>query len=231
MILAHTTLGAEVDDWVTEDSDMLFPLMRNTSSSFVCIHELFHLIPRVSILARQLATEKRLGLPTWRTLNEHSNLREVISGWEATQNDDEIYQQCGKLYQQALLVYLASSLEDVSDSDGTGVSQQYSSQVQDAFDSFLAIIDTIPLDSSISTSLCWPLAIFGSCARSDAHREIIRHRLDSLSDVYSARGVSDARKLLEALWEKAGCGKSNFKHNPLSLERVMRGSNTTVLLL
>jgi hypothetical protein len=60
--LAHINMGPESDEWVLEDTELLFPLMQQASNgrgeTLSCVHELFCLISRVSILAR-MGNEKR----------------------------------------------------------------------------------------------------------------------------------------------------------------------------
>lgn len=217
MVLAHITMGSESDDWVLHDAATLFPMMRALASSG-CVHELFQLIPRVSILARQLAMETQLGVVSDCVLSEYMALRAIVSSWQPD-SDDEIHSLCGRLYQQALLVYLASSAQIQGEAAPAG----YSEEVQDAFETFIPFLESVPPEASISTTLCWPLAIFGSCAQTDEHRAAIAHRLDVLSDVYSAPSVRDTKSLLEKLW----CGP--HMANPSCLERVMKEEDMAVL--
>ncbi|KAF7556932.1 hypothetical protein G7Z17_g1055 [Cylindrodendrum hubeiense] len=218
MTLAHITMGSESDQWVIDDSALLFPAIQ-TSPSSGCVHELFQLIPRVSIIARQWIAESRSGVVSDDTIIEHEMLQFTVASW-LPESDDEIHCLCGRLYQQALLVYLASSSASYMDTR-----PGYTPQVQDAFDNFIPLIESIPPDSSISTTLCWPLAIFGSCARTIEHRGAISRRLGVLSSVYSAQSVRDTKTLLETLWKEDDPKLAN----PLSLERMMKEEGTTVL--
>ncbi|KAH6974298.1 fungal-specific transcription factor domain-containing protein [Ilyonectria sp. MPI-CAGE-AT-0026] len=220
MTLAHITMGSESDEWVVDDSALLFPAIP-TSPSSGCVHELFQLIPKVSIVARQWIAESQSGVVSDDTIIEHERLQFVVSSW-LPGSDDEIHCLCGRLYQQALMVYLAaSSASEMETYSG------YSVQVQDAFGNFIPLLESIPPDSPISTTLCWPLAIFGSCARTMEHRRAISGRLDVLSNVYSAQSVRDTKKLLEKLWLE----NDPKLANPLSLERMMKEEGTTVLFL
>lgn len=220
MTLAHITMGPESDEWVIDDSALLFPAIP-TSPSSGCVHELFQLIPKVSIIARQWIIESQNGVVSDDTIIEHESLQFAVSSW-LPGSDDEIHCLCGRLYQQALMVYLAASLTPEMETYSG-----YSGQVQDAFDNFIPLLESIPPDSSISTTLCWPLAIFGSCARTMEHRGAISERLDVLSSVYSAQSVRDTKTLLEKLWLE----NDPKLANPLSLERMMKEEGTTVLFL
>ncbi|KAH7140271.1 fungal-specific transcription factor domain-containing protein [Dactylonectria estremocensis] len=220
MTLAHITMGPESDGWVIDDLALVFPTIQNSPSSG-CVHELFQQIPSVSIMARQWAAETRSGNVSDDTIIEYESLHFSISSW-LPDSEDEIYRLCGLLYQQALLVYLAASSTSEMDAP-----LGYSTQVQEAFDHFIPLLESIPPDSSISTTLCWPLAIFGSCARTVEHRRVISQRLDVLSSVYSAQSVRDAKLLLEKLWQE----EEPHLASPLSLERIMKEQKMTVLFL
>jgi hypothetical protein len=217
MTLGHITMGSESDEWVLNDAATLSPMIQTQPGSGG-VHELFMLIPIVSVTARQLATEQSHGRVSENTLSDHRRLFLSIQSWQPY-SDDAIHNLCGKLYQQALLVYLAST-----DDTKTEESSIYSSHVQEAFDTFISILEPIPPESTISTTLCWPLAIFGSCARSTEHRRFIRERLDLLSRVYSAQSVRDTKILLEKMWEE-----NSGMASPLSFEYMMKREGTTVL--
>lgn len=219
MVLAHITMGAESDEWVVHDAATLFPMMQ-TSRSYGCVHELFQLIPTVTILARKMSEETKRGSASDDLMTEYLMLRSAISSWQPD-SDDEVHSLCGKLYQQALLVFLASFSEQGGESTEAG----YPEEVQQAFDIFIPILDSVSPQASISTTLCWPLAIFGSCARTDEHRAVIANRLEILSDVYSAQSVRDTKVLLEKMWQRP------TMTNPLCLEQIMREGNTAVLFL
>ena len=229
MVLAHITMGPDSDQWVLDDTALLFPMMQNGLSGYPgtmsgCVHELFCLIPKVSILAREWRDGKLLGLDLEDVAAQYMSLHSIIASWEAN-STDELHNLCGRLYQQALLVYLASSFEQ--EDELSHQQQTYSSAVQQAFDTFIPFLQSIPLESMISTTLCWPLAIFGSCARSREHRHAIALRLDSLSSTYAAQSVRDTKKLLELMWEE----DNPHAANPLGFEDMMKRAKMTVLFL
>lgn len=229
MILAHITMGADSDQWVLNDTALLFPMMQNASNQYPgaisgCVHELFYLIPKVSVLAREWRDGLRYGLDIEDLASQYMRLHTTIATWQPT-STDEVHVLCGRLYQQALLVYLASSFEHEEEVLEQG--HAYSAPVHQAFNDFMEFLGSIPLDSSISTTLCWPLAIFGSCARSAEHRNTIARRLDSLSETYAAQSVRDTKKLLELMWEEDNPRAAN----PLGFEDMMNRAKMTVLFL
>ena len=211
MALAHITMGAESDDWVQHDAAKLFPIAK-ASRTTGCVHEMFQLIPQVSIVARRRSSEA-----SYQTSLEYDSLQAILQSWRPT-STDEIENKCGHLYQQALLVYLASVL-DCQEVNYAG----YSEQVQASFDSFIPFLETISPDSPISRTLCWPLAIFGSCAQTQEHRSIITQKLDILSTLYPAHSLRETKVLLEKLWA------SPASRSPLDLETLMEKEKMTVL--
>lgn len=227
-------MGPESDQWVVEETAGLFSLMRQSSTeaageSHVCVHELFSYIPRVSILARRVSRSLSPVDVSYNDMSyydaaaEYQQLSEAISSWQPV-SADETHNIIGLLYQQALLVYLAS----IFDTGGCGTTPfTYSSSTQAAFDTFISFLLWVPPDASISTTLCWPLAVFGSCAKSDYHRSFILDRLDTLSKVYASRSISETKSLLERLYKKSGQEATS----PLSFTGLMERGRSTVLFL
>ncbi|KAJ0377641.1 hypothetical protein COL26b_004112, partial [Colletotrichum chrysophilum] len=50
--------------------------------------------------------------------------------------------------------------------------------------------------------MCWPLAIFGSFAKSTEQKNFISRRLEELSLMYATQSVRDTQRLLEMIWEQ-----------------------------
>ncbi|CAH0057597.1 unnamed protein product [Clonostachys solani] len=211
MTLAHITMGSESDEWVLNDGNILYPMLESSP-----IHALFKLIPRVSVLSRHWAAETQAGSVSDSLFREKEELYTLISSWEP--NSREInYTLCGIVYQQALLVYLAS----IPEGNREALSG-YPDTVQELFDTFLPFLMSTPPESPISTMLCWPLAIFGSCAGDGEHRRVIHERLQLLSQIYSAQSVRDTMILLEKMW-----AENPGPSSPLSFERIMKREGMT----
>ncbi|VUC35487.1 unnamed protein product [Clonostachys rosea] len=213
MTLAHITMGSESDEWVLNDSNVLYPMLQSSP-----IHALFKLIPKVSVLSRQWAAESQMGSVSDSLLREKEELYTLVSSWEPDSREIN-YTLCGIVYQQALLVYLAS----IPEADQEAL-PRYPDTVQELFDTFLPFLMSTPPESPISTMLCWPLAIFGSCAVEGEHRRVIHERLQLLSQIYSAQSVRDTMILLEKMW-----AENSGPSSPLSFERIMKKEGMTVL--
>ncbi|CAM1504158.1 Fc.00g017490.m01.CDS01 [Cosmosporella sp. VM-42] len=227
--LAHISMGSESDEWVLDDAETLFPMMQveppNVPGAISQggVHELFQLIPKVAVLARQHRAEKERGIAPIETTFKYLSLQHTISSWRPTGKDENHdHDLCGILYQQALVVYMAASFGDQGHE-----SSGYCAPVQEAFDKFMPFLASIPLDAAIATTMCWPLAVFGTCARTLEHQQIIGDKLEALSIEYSSRSVRDTKLLLERIWDE----NNGWEASPLSLEDIMKKEGTTVLLL
>lgn len=229
MTLSHISMGPKSDQWVLDDTAKLFLLMQTYSPDYHgamsgCVHELFRLIPRVSILARRRRDEIDSGTGSWDTMNEYLELHAVISNWEP-KSTDQTHIACGTLYQQALLLYLVASHENYGQSLQNP--DEHPLLIQRAFETMASALESTPSDSVVSTTLCWPLAIFGSCARTEEHHEFVRKKLDILSSTYASQSVRDTKELLEMIWAE----NDPRTANPLSLELAMRRRKSMVLFL
>ncbi|KAK2769481.1 C6 transcription factor [Colletotrichum kahawae] len=225
MTLAHISMGQESDQWVQDDIAQLFPTSQAEPEIHMisgCVHELFGLVPMVSVVARRTRDELQQGIGLGEAVIECWRLRSIISSWRP-RSDDEVYRLCGQLYQQTLLVYLESALESEPgrpSTHGSGLSL-----TEKTLDGFIHFLGKVPVDSPISTSMCWPLAIFGSCARSIEHRNAISRRLEELSLMYATQSVRDTQRLLEMIWEQEDPDMAS----PLCFADVMKKEGMTVL--
>lgn len=88
-------------------------------------------------------------------------------------------------------------------------------------------MDTFPLDSSISTVLFWPLAIFGSCASTPAQQDVVRQQLLGLHGGFGLRHIKGTLHLLEDLWARC----DDFHRDPLVLSQIMKDTNLRIYFL
>ncbi len=216
LILAHITMGPESDSWVLEDAELLLRGMESNSPQqpglvFGCVHELFQFIPSISILVRKRQAEDHAGICSAEIAAGYTKLYAKVSLW-SSKSTDPMYTLCGILYQYALSIYLATAFQD-------------DTKTKDLLHNFITFLQSIPIDSPLSTMLCWPLAIIGSCATLSTHREIIRQRLKLLSLTYAAQSVRDTCRLLEHIWI------NNEGASPLDFKQIMEQENMTVLFL
>ncbi|OBT81378.1 hypothetical protein VE02_10233 [Pseudogymnoascus sp. 03VT05] len=216
-VLSNITLGADSDSWIHEDASLFFPLIAargGSSSGMMCgnIHELFQLIPQVSSVARKRIEEQNHhGTLSWEVQSSYLSLRQMILAWRSNSDDEEII-VCGKIYQLGLLLYLAVYFEK-----GHNAAGEAKSNLDQAFESFAELLDALPVDSPSSTTLCWPLVIFGSCARHPPYRNLIRTRMKGMSDHLALTNIREALSLLEVIWES---NDENLLH-PQGITQIM----------
>ncbi|RFU27346.1 hypothetical protein B7463_g9004, partial [Scytalidium lignicola] len=234
IVLANISMGEESDSWVLHDVAQLFPLMKSSytgtlgSGTIGCVHELCRLIPTVSSLAMKRQKEESLGIESWETISTFLSLYTTIKKWESVCTD-EFYTLCGKIYQHTLLVYLASSFERYEQQANNDVfyGSEYSPLVGLAFSNFIPLLDSVPVDSPMSSTLCWPLVVFGSCAKLAEHRELVRARLLAMSSVIGMGNARETCSLLDILWSSGDYSQAN----PLSIEPIMKKEKMTVMFL
>lgn len=131
-----------------------------------------------------------------RTLNEYFQLRDHISQGIAPEVGTEAsHVICALLYQQALFVYLETSIRKFEFT--SPISTPF---IENAMERFVNLLNLLPVDSPISTTLSWPIVVLGSCARSACHREVIGLRLENLSTSFGMRCIRQSHPLLEKIW-------------------------------
>jgi hypothetical protein len=210
----------------TAEDDDCMPLIGmdslNSSGMLVgCAHELFELMPKVSTLNRLARRRHSLsnvvgvapGLTSVAAeAEEPATIQRQVLAWEPPAGSHPDFATCGKIYQQALLVYLHASLSP----SGTAAADT----VRQSFDSLLKLLSVLPRDAPISATLCWPLAIFGSLAREVEDREVIRGRLEAMWELLGLGNVKTTIEFLDHLWEDVVAGK--VLADPSDLDGLMK---------
>ena len=223
--ISKTMVEAQMS--ILEEATLLFPLIEGNDSfrrTYGVDVELFRLIPKVSALIN----EQHVGLDgaivsSWETTLGHKTLRSKISSWKSNAEDSNII-ICEEIYQQALLLYLESSL---SSNNYLSDVNHLLATIQDAFNSLTVLLGRLPLESTVSTVLFWPLAIFGSCASTPDQQDIVRQRLVSLQSGFGLRHIGRILCLLEELWARC-----DIPHRgPLVLSQIMKEISLRVYFL
>lgn len=212
-ITANISFGPSSDAWIMKDATLLLPMLPANKDQVLtvsgCPPDLFELIPRVSILASKQLEQENLGYSSWDIASEHLSLRGRIQRWTSKSTDPHVM-ACHRIYQQAVLVYLESAFSKDSLSE---LSDDCSSPIQHAFDVFIESLDQLPVESPHATTLCWPLVVFGSCAKTSYHQSIIRQRLLNLHRVIGAKNLKETLRFLEDLWLE---GDHSYKPSNIS---------------
>lgn len=223
---SNMSLGEESDLSLEEDASFLLPIFNSATpnnSGMWCggAGELFSMIPKVSILARRQQHEALTGTVSWESTSAQLTLKRKISAWK-TESTNQSFIASGMLYQQALLVYLCSSSATQSKrpSDDSAV-------VKDACLNLEPLLDSMPIDSPISTTGCWPLVVIGSCTKNSYYQDLIRKRLKAMWERLALRNIHDALSFLEHVWAT----KNRALDHPLEIGPMMLQQNLSVLFM
>lgn len=196
-----------------------------------CAHELFELIPQIcSLVQRRKTMFRRLSAKKKQSLahaafesrceesdaleEEYTTLQSLISNWQPDMQAEPHFILCGGIFQQTLSLHLFTSFKSPS-SHFSASENQF---IEECFSIFLDLLESLPFSAPISTTLCWPLAVFGSLAREQSHQRIIHHRLMTMWEYSGAGHTRETAKFLESLWSS----KDNILKDFWDLESLMK---------
>lgn len=167
-----------------------------------CWLEILLLIPRIFELRRRIVTTYDLTEPI------HLGTDDIISFSElhhhilcfvpnlAIQTDTY---QAYFVFQKAVLLYHLTVLETAS----TYPYGAHRSLINDVIRDAIVHLDQIPPNSRINTSLCWPLAVIGSCSKDESVQSSIRTRLRIMLDTVALGNIDKTLTLLEHMWRNS----------------------------
>lgn len=168
-----------------------------------CWLELLLLIPRIFDFGRRsLASESSATNPPFPTADDFatfSALQMQILGFNtyllglAPGSDVAL---CGQIFQQAVHLYLLTCLPSSRDSDGPQKTA-VNAAIGHAFE-FLRQLSPL---SRINTSLCWALAVVGSCISDAKLQAELRQRLSTMFGVIGLGNIQATAAVLERVWE------------------------------
>ncbi|KAH8812757.1 fungal-specific transcription factor domain-containing protein [Xylogone sp. PMI_703] len=208
--IAHITeLSTDMD--VSSDADCFSatqPLTSDKSSGmlFGCAHKLFEMVPQISAFAReqnepitnasrftmdQLQLEEELYLITVKRLN----LRSRIQAWQPPLGCDKDFELCGRIYQQALLVYNNPPLPPILSN-----STCEDSFTRQSIENVVRLLDRLPVNAPISATLIWPLAFLGTLAEDISQRNTILARLQGIWNTLSLGNARATIDFLDRYW-------------------------------
>ncbi len=181
-----------------------------------CAHKLFELIPQISSSIRQ---QYRLRSDHSQTNHAQASLKDAydmiqrqreiqisILSWSPPQDSDPTFVLCGKIYQQALLIYNSSTiLQPLNQS-----SEMEFILIRRGIDHVIALLHNLPVDAPISATIVWPLAFLGTLASDPHHREVIHARLRAIWDILGLGNVKKTIGFLERYWADNNPLKTSF---------------------
>ncbi|KAK1624904.1 fungal-specific transcription factor domain-containing protein [Colletotrichum phormii] len=221
--LSMISIDARVNDQLFLSSDLV-PLATDlVAASYVgslcgCWLDLLLLIPSIFELDRRLLSHTED--PSWRP-----SANDFFTWTPNLAVSSEIIVLAGYVYQKAVLLYLYTTLYPLSQDDGDRHRDDDDLSVtmtQAALSEALASLAQLPPNVQVNTSLCWPIAVVGSCVVDEGQRSFLRERLEH---TFSAIGLGNMRQtsvLLQHIWDD--CDKKGggiVDSGPWSKCRVM----------
>ncbi|KAE8315514.1 fungal-specific transcription factor domain-containing protein [Aspergillus transmontanensis] len=160
-----------------------------------CWLELLLFIPRIFDLRRRW-----LGRSTNNVVADqvttYAIIQSQIMQWEPHQSAPYEVALVGHIYQQAILLYLYTILETPGQ-DAQGI---HATTIQVAVTKAMLYLDQLLPTRQINTSLCWPIAVVGSCVTCRRQQDKIRNRLDTMSNTIGLGNIKKTRDILEHMW-------------------------------
>jgi hypothetical protein len=184
-----------------------------------CAQGLFELIPSICKLGYRRIAEENNKKSSFETIALYKSLETKIQNWQPPQviikDDCSVNERitAAKLYQQALLVFLHTNFYGSQISDPNLLSL-----IDASLEVLFPIVNDLPEDTPIMSTLLWPCMIIGSCLRHPLHRMLLRHQM--LASPFNMLLVSKTVQILDWLWEDEGFG-------PYGLGTVMKKHKIT----
>ena len=102
-----------------------------------------------------------------------------------------------RIYQQAMLLYLLTTLGIPENREGS----MHGVLIENTISNAISLLEQLPPTERINTSLCWPLAVIGSCISIKSMQGVLRQRLRVMFDVIGLGNMRETLSLLEELWK------------------------------
>lgn len=163
-----------------------------------CWLELLLLIPSVFNIGRRFLSEEGARRPLGvDDLMNFASVQGKIQSWAPRATVRLETALAGRIFQQAMLVYLYTTLSPLSASESVS---SHSSAVKGAVVKGLEYLSELPSTARVNTSLCWPIAVIGSCVESLEQRQYLQNRLEVMFSVLGVGNIRQTALLLEKLW-------------------------------
>lgn len=177
-----------------------------------------------------------------------ASLMTTVSAWEPPESSDITFQISGKILKLAMTVLLveasfwhttveraldenmwpdpeASKSPSVLSGFQSALSLEY--QTTPLVAEFVALLETLPVQSCIATTMCWPMAVLGSYAILQPHRIAVRQYLLSMEAIFGFRNMTRTRMLLEYIWSKIETFETDL---PMDIAEAMTALGDRFLL-
>lgn len=197
------SIDARVSSQRLLDTDMEQRANRLISRQYVgnlsgCWLELLLVIPRIFDLGRRLMMrDDQPGTPAADDIVMFGSLQAEIMRWTPYRFASEETQLAGLIFQQAMLLYLVTSLGMFSEDATSAGSALMNCAIAEA----MTLLRRVSATSRINSGLCWPIAVVGSCLSDAGLQEELRQRLTTMGNTFGLGNMHRTLILLEHMWE------------------------------
>ena len=155
---------------------------------FGCAYDLFSLIPSATNVCKRVYAEMAAdgGQISPDTDKARADMLEYVMCWKPDCDHVETA-TAGRLYQLALSVLLRTD--------------SWAPDVQELLNQVPGLLDLVPAECSVTTTLCWPLSVIGSVAQADFCRSSIREYMVKMAGWYKFANIRQMLELLDELWK------------------------------
>lgn len=180
-----------------------------------CWLSLLLLIPDVHDLGgRARATTPDPSFPAFDDFMTFSSIQnQILAFYPPITVEDEVA-LCASIYQQAVHLYLLTSLEKYKSENPGGL---YCQHIENSVEKSFVLLRRLTPTARINTSLCWAIAVIGCCVRDEERRAELCHRLDIMFQTIGLGNIKATAKLLELVWQRPVPEQS-----PWFIHKVMR---------
>ncbi|KAI1613408.1 fungal-specific transcription factor domain-containing protein [Exophiala viscosa] len=180
-------------------SDVL--VHRSSGMLLGCYHDLFALIPSITLLAKERALDQdNLGTYSTESLAIFATLKQQILEWEVSPTvSDQNVIDCGRIYRKALLVHLETAFR--RHDHPLYKKNHLRPCINECLESLATVLARFPAaEAPIATTLVWPLVVLGASATEIRHRDLIREMLQSLHRNIQMPVILNTCNLITELW-------------------------------
>lgn len=134
-------------------------------------------IPRVYDLGRHWSSQGP-GKTQADLVTTFAILHSEISRWEPEPNVSSDVASVGRIFKNAMLLYLLTILRSPNRDDDS----IHATGIQEAVQDAMFYLEQLSPTKQVNTSLCWPIAVVGSCAMCTQQQASIRNRLKIMAE-------------------------------------------------
>ncbi|KAH1275355.1 hypothetical protein KXX33_006545 [Aspergillus fumigatus] len=163
-----------------------------------CWLELLLMIPCIFDMGRQWMMEDgQPGLPTADDIAMFGSLQAQILRWTPYPSVTPEVFLAGRIFQQAMLLYLYTSLGAFSRAE-QGI---YQGLIDAAITDAMSYLHQLSATARINSGLCWPIAVVGSCLSDLDQQNSLRQRLHIMVNTFGLGNMQRTLLLLEHMWQ------------------------------